>query len=507
MPFLSLNGWTVPVRSGSFGKKEDVDGDTQRPFSGGQLEQNQISIRDTWNGRTKIQGQADSAALRGLLLGQGDHWALSGSPFTSGLGQEEIPTTVAPVEIAVAVGGGDPVFNSKQFTQAVRVAQATTNLADNRDLNGVAVTPTFAAVGNDATNFINGTASRKITFTAGGVSRIIFVAFSSPSTLTDYTASIYIRGDGGTQLLKVFLQQQDAFSGASVIFLLRDQEWQHIENISITTTAGVTRLDLVIEEVVLDTLAVFEMDGFQVEQKEYSTTFLDSASPRAAGKLEFSAGILAATDAGISVMFWTRGPNLQQNTGSRNAYWLAGVAATYLAIYNDSGVDNLHLETLGVAGAATKITHTGLWDGNWHHIAVVVRFDPTDGIAERELYVNGVSVASDSPGTDELPTGGVIGGGSIYIGNGALLGAIESNAPIEDLVVLPYAASASMVTAFAAYSRAQSNFPLLLAEGDFDSRVTVDVLGEPLGADFIEAAIDEGFRGNSAGLAFELDEA
>lgn len=508
MAFLSLNGVTVPVESGSFGKKSNVVGDTVRPFSGGRLGVNQISIKDAWKGSAKVQTQANNAALRGLLLGQGDHWALTGSPFTSGLGQEEVPTTVAPMEIAVAAGGGDPVFNAKKFTQAVRVAQATTNLADSRDLDSVSVGLTGASAGNDAVNFINGAASRKIIFNAtGSTSRVIFTAYSSPSTTTDYTASIYIRGDGSTDILRLFLQENTGPSGPDRFVTLKDGVWQHVENIKITTSGALARLDLVIEELSIDSLAVFEMDGFQVEAKEYSTTFLDSASPRAAGKLEFSARILAQAQAGITVAYWTRGPNLAQDTGSSNSQFLAGTAAAYLEIFNGSGVDELNLVTQGTVSPNTQITQAGLWDGDWHHVAAVIRYDPKNGEAQRELYFDGVSVASDSPGIDELPTRGIVNTGEINIGNGALLGATEGNAPMEDLIVLPYAASDSMVEGFAAYTRAQTDFPLLLAEGDFDSRLTVDVMGEPLGATFTEGSIDASFRSNSATLAFELNEA
>lgn len=507
MPFLSINGWAVPVESGSFSKRAKVDGDTTRPFSGGKLSQNQISIKDGWRGSTKVQRQSDNAALRGLLLGQGDHWALSGSPFTSGLGQPEVPTTVAPVEISVAAGGGDPVFEAAKFSQAVRVAPATTNLADNRDLDAVSVVLTGASSANDATNFINGSGSRKITFLAtGGTSRVKFVAFSSPSTTTDYTASIYIRGDGSTALLKVFLQEDTGPSGPDTFVTLKDGVWQHIENITITTSGALASLDLVIEEVSVDSLAVFEMDAFQIEQKEYSTTFLDSASARAVGKLKFDAGLLTTANAGLTAAFWTRGPNLDQDTGARNTYLFAGAVVANVWVYTDSGTNNLQLETQGMVSPATRITYaTTPWDGLWHHVAIVIRYSPETGDANRELYFDGALVASDSPGVDELPDVATMAAGDILIGNAG--GASESNAPIEDMVIMPYPASASMVAAFAAYSRAQTDFPLLLAEGDFDSRLTVDVMGAPLGADFTEGTIDDVFRSNSTGLTFELDEA
>jgi len=94
--------------------------------------------------------------------------------------------------------------------------------------------------------------------------------------------------------------------------------------------------------------------------------------------------------------------------------------------------------------------------------------------------------------------------GVIGVGCLPAAGSVEYNGPIEDLIVMPYPACADQIAAWAAVTEAMPDAPAMRAEGSFDQRASVSVLGEVTGQEFIEAAIGGVFYDNSSDLSFRL---
>lgn len=505
MSFLTLNGWAPGPRSGTVSRSEEVIGKDTSAFSGRRLRPRR-AIRNLWEATTKVATRAEQEALRGLLLGIGDHWPLDTSPYPSGKGLINIAAVVADLELAVAPGGGDAVFEAKKFIRAVRPAPATTNIADDRDLQGKTfVVVAAASQADDSTNFINGTGSREITYTASGTTSEVYRnVLASPSALTTYTAALYVRGNGSTDTIRFTLEEAGGGSGALVDVTLRDAEWNRVENITLTVGPGAGAVELHVKETIIDSGAVFALDGVQVEQRESSTTFKDSASARAAPSLSYPAAFLALGNQGLTISCWTRGPNLSDPTGGDRVLALVGDLGVFnfVALVADSGTDNLKLVSQKDGTEFVILTTTGLWDGAWHLITGVVRFTPGQ-LAEKTLYVDGVQVDSDSSGLG-LPSLPVMSGGEVYIGNAG--GADAWNGPIEDLSVLPYPAAPAQVLAWASETAQLPDTPTVRAGGDFDPRPSVDVVPIFIEQDSTEAAIAGTFHNNSGSTKFRLRE-
>jgi hypothetical protein len=508
MSFLTLNGWAVGARSGSSRRNDEVIGGNTRAFDGTML-QSRRAIKGAWSILSRVLALIEKEALRGLLYGLGDHWPLSADPFTSDKGLVEVGTSVADFELATAADGS-AIYRAKKFTQAVRPAAATTNLADNRDLDGIVFVVVLAATqANDAVNYINGAASRKITYTASGTrSEVYRQVYDPPAAVETFTCSCYVRGDGSTDILRLWLEEVGSGVGATVFVPLIDGVWQRVENITHTVTASGGALRLHVAENTIDSGAVFSIDGVQVEQHEYSTTWLDSPSARAAGRLQFLASILAFDQGGMTINVWTRGPNLEQSAGGTNAMIFVGdTAGHFTALLNDTNVNEIEA-LFSLDGGATDsiLTYaTTPWDGAWHMVTLVHREKALGSLTKRALYFDGVLVASDNPTT--MPSLELMAAGITAVGAVPALGAVEFNGPLEDLSVMPYPAAPDQIAAWAAATQALPTSPRLRAEGDFTPRSEVLVIGEPGSQDYVEAVVDSAFASNSSEIEFRLREA
>lgn len=505
MSFLTLNGWTPGPRSGTVSRSEEVIGKDTAAFSGRRLRPRR-AIRNLWEATTKVTTRAEQEALRGLLLGLGDHWPLDTSPYFSGKGLVNISAVVADLELAVAPGGGGPVFEAKKFVRAVRPAPATTNIADDRDLQGKTfIVVAAASQADDSTNFINGTGSREITYTASGTTSEVYRdVLAAPAALTNYVAALYVRGNGSTDTIRLTLEEAGGGSGAFVDVALRDGEWQRVENIVLGVGPGAGAVELHVKETVIDSGAVFDLDGVQVEARASSTTFEDSASARAAPSLSYPAAFVAFGNQGLTVNMWTRGPNLADPSGGDNLLALVGDlgGGNLLALAAESATNHIKLVTQVDGVEPADLEHTGLWDGAWHLITGVMRYSASVGTAERELYADGVLVDSDSPGV--LPALADIAAGTVFVGNAG--GGAPWNGPIEDLSVLPYPAAAAQVLAWASETAQLPDTPTVRAGGEFDPRPSVNVVPILNDQDFIEGAIGGVFHNNSGSTKFRLRE-
>ena len=137
-----------------------------------------------------------------------------------------------------------------------------------------------------------------------------------------------------------------------------------------------------------------------------------------------------------------------------------------IALSRGNGVDNVNFTTINSAGTHS-LTKTTAWTGvsNFHMITAVLRSNPETGENCKELYYNGSSAASESnTTTSRIPD---LSSSSFVVGvgnNGA--GANQWPGYIDDLVVVPYAATSDIVSAWYAMGEAMSPLPKVYVDGD-----------------------------------------
>lgn len=88
MPFLTINGLTIPValRSARRPAPERIGANLTRKFSG-KLSKSEHARKAVYEASTPVLTAADARAIRGLLEGDGHHWAFDSTLYSSkGLG-------------------------------------------------------------------------------------------------------------------------------------------------------------------------------------------------------------------------------------------------------------------------------------------------------------------------------------------------------------------------------------------------------------------------------------
>jgi len=140
------------------------------------------------------------------------------------------------------------------------------------------------------------------------------------------------------------------------------------------------------------------------------------------------------------------------------------LATNNFSLTRSSGASDLKFETTN-SGTHT-LTKSSAWDGhsNFKMITAVIRSNPETGENAKELYYNGSSAASESSastakipdlsGTTEFTIGN--DGGSAQIWTGF----------IDELLIVPYAATSDIVSAWYAMGKAMSPLPKVYVDGD-----------------------------------------
>ena len=138
--------------------------------------------------------------------------------------------------------------------------------------------------------------------------------------------------------------------------------------------------------------------------------------------------------------------------------------ADNLQLTRSSGANDLKFVTTN-SGTHT-LTKSSAWDGssNFKMVTAVIRSNPETGENAKELYYNGSSAASESSastakipdlsGTSEFTIGNDGGGAQIWTGY------------IDDLMIVPYAATSDIVSAWYAMGEAMSPLPKVYVDGD-----------------------------------------
>ena len=104
--FLSINGWELPIREGTFNEDTDEGGSRTRVFSG-QVSQNRRFVKRAFTGETPLLASDEAAAVRGLLNGWGNTWDFNrdATDLFSYRGHGPEPNTVGTNVAGAGYGG------------------------------------------------------------------------------------------------------------------------------------------------------------------------------------------------------------------------------------------------------------------------------------------------------------------------------------------------------------------------------------------------------------------
>ncbi len=466
MTVLAINGFPVPLAVGS-GDVDSMEIGSRERMDDGTLLTTRNALKDSIDVATSWLDPEQALALRGLLLGRGDRWSFDEGDWGPQYSAKKRPPNGSPVygvrtgPEVLAVSDVLDYDIPKLGTGCVEVGAACTNLFDQNIRTGTDTssnTTGFTNIGV-ASTFASSTAahwqgSRALSIvTAVTVGSGLRANYAAAAGSTDYAGSVYLKAASGSPVVRVFLKEVTGGSanGTPVYATLSTTKWKRVE-CNITTGGGVSAIGLHVDNST-GVIVSFYADGFQLEQRTFATTWADPS--RAAGQLYYTMGELKAGD-DLTLMCWTRGGH-----GSSPVLLYVGTTADGLRI-----LDNGNFEVVSYVGGANQASfayESSPFTGAWHHVAVVMRRNPQSGSYALELYVDGAQVGHASPTLPALPTGSVL-----YVGNDPA-GSNPWNGLVDELVVLPYGLTASMIAAM--YASVFSDLPSLNVTGDLDGSI------------------------------------
>ena len=181
------------------------------------------------------------------------------------------------------------------------------------------------------------------------------------------------------------------------------------------------------------------------------------------------------------------------------------------------GVDSIIFTTSNSAGSHS-LTKTTVWTGvsNFHMFTAVLRTNPETGESCKELYYNAASAASESNTTTcripDLSSSSFV----VAIGNDGASGSQYAGGYIDEVTVVPYAATSSIVSAWYAMGKAMSPLPKVYVDGDCipDDTLTTAFFGYVSSAQYLMHAggrvhysMHTGSSNNKRKLSITLEEA
>jgi hypothetical protein len=472
MPFLTINGITVPTAKGGQTEIQEI-GNRQRAFDG-------TYIRDTrafkrrWKFATKPIAELRAMSLIGLIQGKGFYCPFNGDNYaTNGF----TPTGSIIQRSAVAADGAavydeNGVLEAKYGTYSVCGEAAATT--PNKVTTGHAECSTtvgFGAIGTPAATLsvdtaqkLQGSNSLKVVSTVnfGGFDAS---GFTGPYTIgLPYTLSAYVYAATAVPVLLVLYDNTSA-NFTSTPVTLTAGAWRRIS----ATCTSMGLIDWHMQLVTNGAGGTFWCDKIQLELSAWPTSWLTPASSRVNTDLYYTTGSHVSSE-GMTVNFWMTKP---YNTGVETAFWATGGAAsTYHAIFAPAGAPNTLAVDTAVAGLvynriSASITYTG-----WHMVTYVSRYNAETNEYGKYLYVDGTlraqTTLSNASMSSDLTSWSP----------GQAFNAQWSYNRLSDVQVLPFAVDSTWVTGTYNAGSSPGSTPFLKAAGDFIPDTSLTVMGQ-----------------------------
>lgn len=507
MSFLELNG--RPISVASFEESVREVGSRAYGLVGTPLV-DRLTQKRVWKVETTPLLRGEATAVKAIVQGLGHSWPFDVDDY-SGKGLPAESGAVRTLRSGTAADGA-PVYLESKYTGAVAVERATTNIlgADSRDAENAptgysAINAAVLAV--DTSNYWQGTKSLKVTTNGSFPTDGAYTTAVDPgagSAGKTYSGSVYVKAPSDNELVKIRLYDvTNAAAGAWTYSLAMTADTWYWLVCTITIGGSDCRsIRLEIEEQVGNAISVFYCDGLQIEEGEVPTSWVDGS--RAAGVLEYDSSVLSGYR-DLTFSCWAR--SLYHNSTDIRYVFAIGttVGANSFVVFRDASVDNVSFITTDAsAGNWDMLSDTGIWnDEEWHMITAVLRTSPTSLEHIKELYVDSILVDySDPAGIPAIASAGFLKIGNTYGG------AQFSGGLIDDLLIVPYAASAAQIANWYAFGRAQSALPRVLVHGDAirETDLSVEAIGKLAGGPYVQAVADGSWQVHLERLSFELEE-
>ena len=214
--------------------------------------------------------------------------------------------------------------------------------------------------------------------------------------------------------------------------------------------------------------------------KETTNVKFGSGSLDADTTLTYPTKILSGmTD--VTINAWISAPNSSGNPAGHDDYILIaedGSNNNVVRLMRGDGANDIQFYTRSNGGTANTVTYsTNPWTGtgNFHMVTAVLRNNPEGTEKFKEIYFNGSSVASTTTATSGPTLSNIT---TFKVGNN---GDADSTWPgyIDELMVVPYAATSDIVSAWYGMGKAMSSLPKIYVDGDVihDDALTTEFIG------------------------------
>lgn len=502
--FVRFNGWDVPIIDAS--EDHEVIGEPPTRAFDGSILTDRRYIKRQWALRTKHVSEMVAEAIKGVALGHGHNWNFDSDAYSyKGLapsGQYERRLAAAAMSGNNQVVDENNKSESKYGNASLAVEQGVTNILSNDTADCENGTTGWSAVDSasitsEASIFYEQTKSIKVV-TSATVNAVRGGIQTSTAGITGgqtYVGSVYIYTVTGATI-RVYLEDSAANQSAVKTVTLQNSKWNRITTNSLVTGGGATTIKLVVLEDVADANITYYVDAAQVELGTIATSWRDPASgARAAGSLTYPvSAVTGATD--LTVAFWAKLGTANQ---SSDRYFIN------MAV---SGTDTFTLRRaastndLRFAAGATVTYSTNPWNGDWHHVAAVLRQNTETGENRMELYFDGASVGTGAGTAIDFSTITALRVGhrnsSLFLNDGLM----------DELVIVPYAAPAALVSAWYSLGKAMPGIPDFYMDGDMmpDTLLTAKAQASEISSEYIRAKDGSNWRENMRRISMRLME-
>jgi hypothetical protein len=510
VPFLALNGWDLKIEKAS--ESVDLLGSYKRAFSG-KLLTDRRTLKRRWKLTTGRLKELDAFALINLLEGRGHGWTWEGDLYSS-KGLNVNGATVASLRRGRAADGSfvvdeSGVAESKYGTYSMVTDAAITNMLTANQGSVETDTTGFTAIdgatiSRTTSHAFEGSASLQVV-TAAAVNAVrggVETTVASASAATQYIGSFYAKAPAGSTIsIRCRLVDSTGAGGVSKTVALNADKWTRITTNAYTTAGGTTGIKLEVLEDVADSNITFQLDGLMIQTGALAGTWVAGASSRSASSLNYPVASFATlTD--LTINFWARSPTANYTPGYITfTRWNAGSFSMEITRPTNT---NLVSFTTSFGTSDTR-SYSNPWDGQWHMITATLRSNPESGEVIKALYVDGVLRSSSSPANHPLLWSGLtqlnvgqVGAGGERIG--------LHNTLMCDLMIVPYAMPAALVSGIYNFGRSVANLPRLVFNGDMVPEDFVTAEGSVSPSEYVRFTDAGSWRANARRVEFELVE-
>jgi hypothetical protein len=192
------------------------------------------------------------------------------------------------------LGSGTPRYETGKFGQGVMMEEGTTNLLTaNQSSIETSLPAGYVAAGGtltrDTTTAWQGSACMKIVTTTGLLDGVdlwngaVNTGFPVTAGQT-YTASAYVKGNAGGEVITMYIYASDWTNIGSTAVTLTNTAWQRI-SVTVTIPTGKTGIFILIRKSSDAGIRTWFIDGLQLEQKAYATSWQIGGTARSAETL------------------------------------------------------------------------------------------------------------------------------------------------------------------------------------------------------------------------------